>query len=255
LSIDKGLFLYLTMAKRRKKKSTRQITALLLFLSVLVGSYFVYSTFLKREITPIEFSDLPTLPPGFKSYGIDISHHQSEVNWDTFFEENDSTIQFIYCKVTEGETLIDREWQNNHTRLFKEKMPHGGYHFFRPSIDPVVQANHFLKHYNFNETNLPPALDVEIEGATDASLIQNMTIWLNLIERATGKRPLIYTSYNFYTEKFKGHFENYKFWVANYSNHAYRFVDDQIIHWQFSETGEIPGIKGFVDLNYSKIDF
>lgn len=250
-----GLFLYLTMSKRRKKKSTRRITSFLLVLFIGVSAYFVYLHFFIKKIEPIEFSELPQLPEGFVSYGIDISHHQSEIDWDVFFEQNDSTIQFIYCKVTEGEMLADREWERNHARLFKEKMPHGGYHFFRPSVDPTLQANHFLKHYNHRETILPPALDVELEGESDAALIERMKVWLNIVENTTGKRPIIYTSYNFYSEKFREHFANYKFWVANYSNRTSRFTDERIIHWQFSESGEIPGIKGFVDLNYSKIEY
>ncbi len=243
------------MAKRRKKKTALRFTTLLLVLFIVIGGYFTYHYFLKKETAPISISKLPTLPEGFKSYGIDISHHQGEIDWDTFFQQSDSTIRFIYCKVTEGELLEDRQWPTNHARLSHEKIPHGGYHFFRPSIDPTIQAKHFLKHYKHTEASLPPALDVETEGVSDKVLISNMKTWLNIVEKATGKRPVIYTSYNFYSEKFKHHFDRYKFWVANYSNSSHRFVDEQIIHWQFSETGEVPGIKGFVDLNYSKIDF
>lgn len=250
-----GLFLYLTMAKRRKKKSTRRISSILLVLFIGACGYFVYLNYFNKKIEPVPIGELPLLPEGFNSYGIDISHHQGEVDWDTFFHNNDSTIRFIYCKVTEGELLKDRQWQNNHARLSKERIPHGGYHFFRPSIDPTIQAKHFLREYDYTKASLPPALDVEVEPLSDAVLIENMKIWLNIVEKATGKRPIIYTSYNFYSEKFREHFANYKFWVANYSDRAHRFTDERIIHWQFSESGEIPGIKGFVDLNYSKIEF
>ena len=150
------------MAKRRKKRSKNRITSVLLLLFLGGIGYFVYLNYFPKRTQPAEISELPLLPIGFRSYGIDISHHQSEIDWDVFFEQNDSTIQFIYCKVTEGEMLADREWERNHARLFKEKMPHGGYHFFRPSVDPTLQANHFLKHYNHRETILPPALDVEV---------------------------------------------------------------------------------------------
>lgn len=240
--------------KKRKKKSSSKIVLLLLLL-IPITLFFAYKKYIYQEKHAVKISQLPELPEGFKSYGIDISHHQDEIDWDTFFEQNDSTIRFVYCKVTEGELLKDRQWKNNHARLSQEKIPHGGYHFFRPSVDPIVQAKHFLREYDYTKASLPPALDVEVEGISDASLIENMKIWLNLVEKETGKQPVIYTSYNFYSEKFKEHFANYKFWVANYSNLAQRFTDERIIHWQFSESGTIPGIKGFVDLNYSKIEF
>lgn len=239
--------------KRKKKSSYRLILVLLLFLAITL--FFTYKQYFYPERHAVKISQLPELPDGFKTYGIDISHHQGTVDWDTFFHNNDSTIRFVYCKVTEGESLLDRQWVQNHSRLSQEKIPHGGYHFFRPSVDPKLQAQHFLSAYRAKEASLPPALDVEVEGVSDATLIQNMKIWLNAVEKATGKRPIIYTSYHFFTEKFKHEFQDYKFWVANYSNRAHRFKDDRIIHWQFSETGTIPGIQGFVDLNYSKIDF
>ncbi len=250
-----GLFLYLTMAKRRKKKSTRRITTFLFVLFFGMSAFFIYLHYFNNKVKPVVISELPGLPEGFVCYGIDISHHQGKVDWDAFFNNSDSTIRFIYCKVTEGESLKDREWKNNHARLSQEKIPHGGYHFFRPSVSAVAQANHFLREYDYSKTSLPPVLDVEVDAQSDAILIENMKVWLNLVERATGKRPVIYTSYSFYSKKFKEHFSNYKFWVANYSDHAHRFRDERIIHWQFSETGTIPGIKGFVDLNYSKINF
>jgi len=243
------------MAKRRKKKSNRRFTTILLLSFLGISGYFAYQNYFKEKFRAVQITELPQLPEGFKSYGIDISHHQSEIDWNEFLAQNDSTIKFVYCKVTEGIQLIDRQWKNNHTRLYEVKIPHGGYHFFRPSADPAIQAKHFLSNYNHNETELPPALDVETEGKSDSELIASMKIWLNIVEQKTGKRPIIYTSYSFYSTKFKHHFDNYKFWVANYSNKSHRFLDEQIIHWQFSESGKVPGITGFVDLNYSKIEF
>lgn len=239
--------------KRKKKRSSRIGLLLLVFMAIAL--FFAYKKFFYQERHAVKISNLPELPEGFKSYGIDISHHQDVIDWEQFKTHNDSTIQFVYCKVTEGLELIDRQWQNNHKSLYVLKIPHGGYHFFRPKVSAEIQAKHFLANYKHTENELPPALDVETEGRSDAELISNMKIWLAMVEVATGKRPIIYTSYHFYSTKFKDQFPNHKFWVANYSNKSHRFLDEQIIHWQFSESGKIPGIKGFVDLNYSKIEF
>ncbi len=255
MSNDKGLFLYLDMAKRRKRRLKKRINLFILLIVLAIGAYFTYINFISPSKKIIRFEHLPELPEGFKTYGIDISHHQGEIDWDAFFDANDSLVRFVYCKVTEGETLMDRQWKINRTRLIEEKIPHGGYHFFIPSVNPLSQAKNFLRNYNARQNDLPPALDVETEGVSDEVLIQSMLVWLKEVERVTGKRPIIYTSYNFYDEKFRGKLDGYLFWVANYSTRSDRFTDEQIIHWQFSEKGKIPGIDGFVDLNYSKIDF
>lgn len=241
--------------RRKSKRKTNKFNLFVLIAVISIGAYFAYIHFISPSRRIIQFEHLPALPEGFNAYGIDISHHQGAIDWDVFFASNDSIIEFVYCKVSEGENFADRQWKNHRQRLIDEKMPHGGYHFFLPSVDAQKQANNFLKHYSALQSDLPPALDVEVEGGSNEALITSMLIWLKEVERVTGKRPIIYTSYNFYSEKFKDKLDGYVFWVANYSTRSDRFTDDRIIHWQFSEKGQIPGITGYVDLNYSKIDF
>ena len=48
--------------------------------------------------------------------------------------------------------------------------------------------------------------------------------------------------------------EGYNFWIAAYSREPQYMTDREVLHWQFSESGRLPGIKGMVDLNVSKQD-
>ena len=202
-----------------------------------------------------ELVNLPALPQGFQSYGIDISHHQGTIDWPTFFLATDSIITFVYCKATEGLNHVDSQYETNRDVLMDKGIKHGAYHFFLPNKNAIQQAKHFLNIYSHNQNDLPPVLDAEIEGDSDTKMIQDMKTWLTHVEDITGKRPLIYTSYNYYTDKFKGEFPGYRFWIANYNTIASRFESDEILHWQFSDNGHLPGITGPVDLNYSKISF
>ena len=195
------------------------------------------------------------LPPTFKSYGIDISHHQGEIDWESFKLNADSIIRFVYCKATEGTDFVDKKWKINQKQLQDLDIIHGAYHFFSPNKSAKAQANHFLSQYTFHQNDLPPVLDAETEGTSNADLVQSMKIWLKHVEEQTGKRPVIYTSYHFYNTKFKSQFPGYKFWIANYSNTPHRLNHDDIIHWQYSDKGRIPGVKGKVDLNFSRIAF
>ena len=47
--------------------------------------------------------------------------------------------------------------------------------------------------------------------------------------------------------------KNYKFWIAAYSRKPACIDDSRIIHWQYSESGELPGFDEKVDFNVSKI--
>ena len=73
--------------------------------------------------------------------GIDISHHQGEVEWCSL----DSSIDFIICKATEGETFIDSKFKKNWDSIECVK---GCYHFFRPQYSGEKQALLYLSVIN-----------------------------------------------------------------------------------------------------------
>lgn len=57
--------------------------------------------------------------------------------------------------------------------------------------------------------DLPPVIDVEVgEGASSATIVNGVRRWLERVEAATGVRPIVYTSWGFWSR--------YPLWVANY---------------------------------------
>lgn len=220
----------------------------------MIGGYFFKD--IKRIITPKKNYPVTIgeLPEGYLSHGIDISHYQGEIDWEAFNSDTNNLISFVYCKATEGETIIDEQWETNREKLVELAIPHGAYHFFRPKLSVNQQVIHFLRHYNPNQNDLPPVLDIETEANSDEQLIAATQQWLKLFEKETGRRPIIYTSYYFYNTKFKGKFEGYKFWIANYNKNVESKLDnDDIIYWQYSDNGKVYGIEGPVDYNFSKL--
>ena len=236
---------------KRRKKTSFSFKGLIVLISILIGAglctwYFVIRPHTRQSI------HLQPLPEGFLSHGIDISHHQGEIDWDVFFEHMDTTISFVYCKVTEGVHFTDPKWKQNHKVLSHHEMKHGGYHFFTPDVSAQLQADHFLNHYAMATCDMPPVLDAEVEASSDQSLINGMREWLKIVELNTGIRPVIYTSYSLYKNKMKEKFPGYEFWIASYNPNEARLMDPAIIHWQYSDCGQVPGIQGLVDLNFSK---
>jgi lysozyme len=243
------------ITKRSKKKSKSSIKAIVigaLLIGLSVIAYFYYS----KDIKVVNKEEVvKSIPEGFPAFGIDVSHHQGEIDWEKLFvkERYDTIIHFVYCKVTEGSDHLDTQWEKNRAELQRLNIPNGAYHFFSPQTEPRPQAAHFLAHWKKSDLDLPPVLDVESEGFSDEDLIAKMKIWLKVVEDKTGMRPIIYTSLNFFETKFINDFKNYKFWIAAYSRKPECIDDSRIIHWQYSEAGELPGFAEKVDLNVSKI--
>ncbi len=239
---------------KRRKKTSFTIKRLIFLTSFFIGVGFCTWYFFIRPQSEQEIQ-LQPLPEGFLSHGIDVSHHQGKINWDAFFSSMDTTISFVYCKVTEGIHFIDPQWKRNHGILSNQEMKHGGYHFFTPNVSAQLQADHFINHYAHTVGELAPVLDAEVEASSDQSLIAGMREWLRLVESETGIRPVIYTSYSMYRDKMKGKFPGHKFWIASYNPNEQRVQDPEIIHWQYSDHGKVPGINALVDLNFSKQSF
>lgn len=243
------------ITKRSKKKSKSSIKAIVigaLLIGLSVIAYFYYS----KDIDVVNREEVvKSIPEGFPAFGIDVSHHQGKIDWEKLFvkERYDTIIHFVYCKATEGSDHLDTQWEKNRAELQELHIPNGAYHFFSPKTEPRPQAAHFLNHWKKTDLDLPPVLDVESEGFSDTDLIAKMKIWLTVVEDKTGMRPIIYTSLNFFETKFINDFKNYKFWIAAYSRKPACIDDSRIIHWQYSESGELPGFAEKVDFNVSKI--
>lgn len=260
-------FFFDTMAKKRKaapkrkaKKSTSS-TKLWVIIGLLVSVAIiglVYNAFSSKKHQPFNRNEfVQAIPKGFNSFGIDISHHQGDIDWDELLDQQkfDTLIHFVYIKATEGNSHIDTRWEYNRKTLNNRGIPNGAYHFFITDEPALPQAEHFLAYWKKREVDLPPVLDVETEGNSDDELRKNMLIWLNEIEKETGMRPIIYTSLSFYETKFKNFLSGYKYWIAAYSRRPDLENDPNIIHWQYSENGVLPGIEEEVDFNVSKIEY
>ena len=172
--------------RKRKRKSSNLL--LIIYASIFAVISLLYYKYQSPYVYTGELK-IKALPDSFKSYGIDISHHQGEIDWSIFKDKVDSTIRFVYCKATEGTNFIDKQWSENRKQLQKLKIVHGAYHFFSPKKPAKIQATHFLNQYSYKQNDLPPVLDSETEGSSDKELISKMKIWLTEVEEKTGKRP------------------------------------------------------------------
>jgi lysozyme len=242
---------------KRKPETIYFRSMLLVFTGIALFAFFIFVRNKVREARweIAKEKIVRAIPFGFSSFGIDISHHQGEIDWNELIKDQgyDTIIHFVYCKTSEGTDHLDTKWYHNRKFLRKLNIPNGAYHFFR-TTDPIKQADFFLTHWKHRPNDLPPMLDVEYECAHHPQLIADMRLWLKRVEKKTGLRPIIYTSLHLYETKFQNDLNDYKFWIASYSRRPAQLDTDQrIIHWQYSCEGHLPGIDHRIDMNVSKI--
>ncbi len=185
--------------------------------------------------------------------GIDVSHYQSLVNWDTVAAQD---IAFAFVKATEGLTIRDSMFCQNWSEMQRVGIKRGAYHFYHPSLSAEMQARNFMQSVELGLGDLPPVLDVEVvEGVSKVALLASMRHWLYLIEIKYNVKPIIYTNLVFYNKYLAGHFKDYPLWIARYGRRQPTLAcGREWSLWQYGSAGRLRGIKGNVDFNVFKGD-
>ena len=183
--------------------------------------------------------------------GIDVSHYQGVVNWDKVAKYG---IHFAFAKATGGLDYIDPEFVHNWHGIRSAELHRGAYHFFYAGDDPVKQANHFVKTMGkLRAHDMPPMLDVEIADHINTDLISGkVLIWLQTVEKATGRLPILYTDNGFAdTVLTDDRLSRYPLWIADYAATIHSlpspWKSSGWTMWQYSEKGQVKGVNGEVD--------
>ena len=181
--------------------------------------------------------------------GIDVSHYQKQIDWETVVQKHD--LHFAFVKATEGSDFADSLFCRNWETLRDLGIRRGAYHYFRPYGCGYEQALHFLQTVELEPGDLAPVLDIErTDGIAPEIMIQEAQIWLHIVEKKLGVKPIIYTGLNFYETHLKGHFDHYPLWIARYNNEAPLLTTGKRWDfWQYSNEGCLEGVSKKVDLN------
>lgn len=182
--------------------------------------------------------------------GIDVSHHQGNINWNIVALSNHST--YAYIKATENVSLVDKRYYQNISQAKEAGIPVGSYHFYSPNASPTTQLMNLTRTVpNLHNQDLIPLVDVEVRGRMPLSEFRsNLLQFLKGIENYYGVKPMIYTGVNFYNRYLSTGFSEYMFMIARYSNELPNLQGKpKFVIWQYSESGRIAGIRGNVDLS------
>jgi lysozyme len=213
-------------------------------------------------------------------FGTDVSHHDGTIDWSKARKQE---IRFAWVKVTQGVEYKDNMFAKNWADLGKmwtgegTRVHRGAYHFLSAQGDVKGQARNFLTNMGaVLPSDLPPTVDLEWDappgspdpGAADrwkalsaSEIIEKVLTWLDAVEQATGKAPVIYTAASWWNERIgkTDKLAKYKIWIADYSRKSQLSETPQlpsgyVAHlWQFSERGRVmEGFSTNVDVNIFK---
>ena len=192
--------------------------------------------------------------------GIDVSHHQGAIDWSRVAAAGK---RFAYVRASAGTRTSDRTYQANRSGAGAAGLTVGSYHYANPDAAPndaASEAAWFLRDATIASGDLLPVLDLEVSnGLGSAALIAWTQTWLEAVERATGVKPVIYTTPIFWTRAMAGSDwfarNGYRLWIAHWTSAASPTVPaagwggDGWTFWQGTSTGTVAGIPGAVDLD------
>jgi lysozyme len=77
-----------------------------------------------------------------------------------------------------------------------------------------------------------------------------MKTFLSIVEKHYGKRPIIYTSVDFFDDNDLSSFRGYPYWLRSVAGHpTEKYAEHPFTFWQYTGTGVIPGVRGDADIN------
>jgi len=199
--------------------------------------------------------------------GVDVYSGTGAVDWSS---AQASGRHFAFIKAAQGDYLTDTRFTTNLAGARAAGVIVSPYHFFDGTVDGVEQAQYFLDVLSgqggLQAGDLPPMLDLEcptdaVESQADpsctgpsssgwvdsATLSQRAYDWLDTVEQATGRKPIIYTYPSWVSSvAFQGSaLATYPLFIASYDTCAdVPSPWNGAVFWQYSPCGTVPGIAG-----------
>ena len=199
--------------------------------------------------------------------GVDISYHQTEINWD---ELKESPCEFVMIRCgfrgyTEGGLKEDEKFREYADKALEAGFPIGVYFFTQATSkeEALEEADFVLSLVEDYKISYPIALDTEYVADSNA---RTNKIEMTKEERTEyavafcerikekGYYPVIYSSENWLRRSLDASMlQQYEIWAPQYLDRNDFMYDFTI--WQYTDAGSMPGIKGNVDINISMVDY
>src|SRR3954469_6537413 len=176
------------MASRKKKKTYFKLALAFVVIGGMAVAAWWWSPRRASNFVPYpEFAI--AVPSNYAIHGIDVSHHQDDINWDLVknMQVKNIKIGFAFIKATEGIGRVDSHFNQNWFRSKDAGLCRGAYHFFLATKSGKLQAQNFIDVVNLKRGDLPPVLDVEqTYGVPTERLRREVKVFLQTTEQYYG---------------------------------------------------------------------
>lgn len=210
------------------------------------------------EIIADDSSVLPVLRAGMydhsnvKGTGIDVSAWQGDIDWATA----KNYVDFVIIRAGYGSNYVaydDTKWYRNVEACERYGIPYGVYLYsYATDLNEAhSEADHLIRLLSGHRPTYPVYIDMEDKVTASAGRNMAINVALTVCDRirAAGYTPGVYANLNWWRNYLNdSRFDNYERWVAQY-NYRCDYDGDYRI-WQYSSNGSVPGIAGYVDMNY-----
>ncbi len=199
--------------------------------------------------------------------GVDVYNGTGTIDWA---KVHASGRGFAFIKATQGDYNAQTSFATNWGAALTNSIRRSPYHFFDPTIDGATQATSFLAAIEANGGmqigDLPAMLDIECPtSATEANaqsncehsgdsgwaepavMKQRIFDWLDAVEAATGRKPIIYSYPSWFAAvgMTDARLAEYPLFIASYNSCATIPQPwTTAVFWQYSATGTVSGITG-----------
>lgn len=185
--------------------------------------------------------------------GIDVSSHQKQIDWRSARADG---VSFAYIKATEGSGYTDPEYDTNHDGARAAGVTVGAYHYFTLCSPGADQAKDFLNAVEPADGDLPPALDLEFDGACDErpeaqNAQAEIDAFVAAVEKAWGRKVVVYASTEWRSHYGLSVTEKRPDWLFS-EGRPPRAADWAL--WQVRFDAKVAGVDGKVDLDVVRVE-
>ena len=197
-----------------------------------------------------------------KSFGIDVSHYQGEIDWDAVKK---SGVTFALLKIGEywsssKKVIFDQFFERNYWACKRLGIAVGGYFYSYAfnRAEGIEEADVCLSLIKNKRFELPIFIDVEdkaiknavANGKTDKANVTDASLAFCEKMVNAGHQAGVYASRNFFYDYFDiPLLEKYWIWVAHYTSSQTDYTG-KYNFWQYTSDGNVNGINGRVDLDW-----
>jgi lysozyme len=204
--------------------------------------------------------------------GLDVYSGTGTIDWSMVASSGRG---FAFIKATQG----DYNKQSTFSKMWADSLAAGvkrsPYHFFDGTIDGTAQATAFLDELatvgGLQTGDLPAMLDIECPTSSSesgaqadcehtgdsgwvatATLNQRIFDWLDAVQSATGRAPIIYSYPSWFASVgvTDARLANFPLFIASYNSCATIPQPwSSAVFWQYSATGTVPGVTGGADVD------